>query len=261
MCCPRVPVCGVCSSTDGRRNERRRRVLIGLFLRAWSRARSWGHCPRSRLPTRGVRVPPRRATGCGSNRPAPGSRPPGSGSGSIGGRAARAPGSRCADGIGVRRAGAGGGGGAVPARLLRPAASAPDARGADGVARRAARHRRIDRGRAVRSRRPSIRSPRPGHPRCGRRSSGFPSWRVCSAPGPALELVKEELADPTSDRVIEVLLLAHERGGPIVRHIWRISSTRRPATSSCSTRWRPKGSRCGSTRGRSSCCRGWCWSR
>ena len=36
---------------------------------------------------------------------------------------------------------------------------------------------------------------------------------------PALELVKEELADPTSDRVLEVLLLAHERGGPIVRNI------------------------------------------
>jgi tight adherence protein B len=37
--------------------------------------------------------------------------------------------------------------------------------------------------------------------------------------GPALELVKEELADATSDRVIEVLLLAHERGGAIVRDI------------------------------------------
>jgi tight adherence protein B len=37
--------------------------------------------------------------------------------------------------------------------------------------------------------------------------------------GPALEIVKEELADPTSDRVIEVLLLAHERGGAIVRTI------------------------------------------
>lgn len=36
---------------------------------------------------------------------------------------------------------------------------------------------------------------------------------------PALEIVKEELADPTSDRVIEVLLLAHERGGSIVRSI------------------------------------------
>jgi tight adherence protein B len=36
---------------------------------------------------------------------------------------------------------------------------------------------------------------------------------------PALEIVKEELADPTSDRIIEVLILAHERGGQIVRHI------------------------------------------
>lgn len=35
----------------------------------------------------------------------------------------------------------------------------------------------------------------------------------------ALEVVKEELADPTSDRVIEVLLLAHERGGGIVRTV------------------------------------------
>ena len=36
---------------------------------------------------------------------------------------------------------------------------------------------------------------------------------------PALEVVKEELADPTSDRVLEVLMLAHERGGGIVRSI------------------------------------------
>jgi tight adherence protein B len=35
----------------------------------------------------------------------------------------------------------------------------------------------------------------------------------------ALEIVKEEFADPTSDRVLEVLLLAHERGGAIVRTI------------------------------------------
>jgi len=35
----------------------------------------------------------------------------------------------------------------------------------------------------------------------------------------ALEVVKAELADPTSDRVIEVLILAHERGGPIVARI------------------------------------------
>jgi tight adherence protein B len=36
---------------------------------------------------------------------------------------------------------------------------------------------------------------------------------------PALEVIKEELADPTSDRVIEVLVIAHERGGQIVRDI------------------------------------------
>jgi tight adherence protein B len=36
---------------------------------------------------------------------------------------------------------------------------------------------------------------------------------------PALELVREELADPTSDRVIEVLVLASERGGQVVRDI------------------------------------------
>ncbi|MFN8037543.1 MAG: type II secretion system F family protein [Acidimicrobiia bacterium] len=36
---------------------------------------------------------------------------------------------------------------------------------------------------------------------------------------PALEVVKEELGDPTSDRVIEVLVLAHERGGQIVASI------------------------------------------
>lgn len=36
---------------------------------------------------------------------------------------------------------------------------------------------------------------------------------------PALEVVKAELADPTSDRVIEVLILASERGGAIVRQI------------------------------------------
>ncbi|MGH9030892.1 MAG: type II secretion system F family protein [Acidimicrobiia bacterium] len=36
---------------------------------------------------------------------------------------------------------------------------------------------------------------------------------------PALEVVKEELADATSDRVIEVLILAQERGGQIVKDI------------------------------------------
>lgn len=35
----------------------------------------------------------------------------------------------------------------------------------------------------------------------------------------ALELVKEDLADPASDRVIEILVLAHERGGTAVPDI------------------------------------------
>jgi len=47
----------------------------------------------------------------------------------------------------------------------------------------------------------------------------FPELARVLGTGPALELVEEELADPTSDRVIEVLLLAHERGGPIVRRV------------------------------------------
>ncbi|MDP8969480.1 MAG: type II secretion system F family protein [Actinomycetota bacterium] len=38
---------------------------------------------------------------------------------------------------------------------------------------------------------------------------------------PALEVIKEELADPTSDRVIEVLILAHDRGGRIISTILR----------------------------------------
>lgn len=38
---------------------------------------------------------------------------------------------------------------------------------------------------------------------------------------PALEAIREELGDPTSDRVIEVLVLAHERGGAIVPDILR----------------------------------------
>lgn len=36
---------------------------------------------------------------------------------------------------------------------------------------------------------------------------------------PALEVIKEELADPTSDRVIEVLILGHERGGHLLGEI------------------------------------------
>lgn len=47
----------------------------------------------------------------------------------------------------------------------------------------------------------------------------FPALSRMLGTVPALEVVKEELADPTSDRVIEVLILAHERGGQIVRRI------------------------------------------
>jgi tight adherence protein B len=36
---------------------------------------------------------------------------------------------------------------------------------------------------------------------------------------PALEILKEDLADPTSDRVIEVLVLAYETGGTAVRPV------------------------------------------
>jgi len=47
----------------------------------------------------------------------------------------------------------------------------------------------------------------------------FPETARMLGTGPALELVQRELSDPTSDRVIEVLLLAHDRGGSIVRSI------------------------------------------
>jgi tight adherence protein B len=47
----------------------------------------------------------------------------------------------------------------------------------------------------------------------------FPELARMLGTGPALEIVKDELADATSDRVIEVLLLADERGGSIVRSV------------------------------------------
>jgi tight adherence protein B len=37
----------------------------------------------------------------------------------------------------------------------------------------------------------------------------------------ALESIKADLANPTSDRIIEVMIVAHERGGPIVLSILR----------------------------------------
>ena len=47
----------------------------------------------------------------------------------------------------------------------------------------------------------------------------FPALARVFGTAAALEQVKERMADPTSDRVIEVLLVAHERGGAIVREI------------------------------------------
>lgn len=47
----------------------------------------------------------------------------------------------------------------------------------------------------------------------------FPALARMLGTVPALEVVREELADPTSDRVIEVLILAHERGGNVVRDV------------------------------------------
>jgi tight adherence protein B len=49
--------------------------------------------------------------------------------------------------------------------------------------------------------------------------SRFPELSRMLGTVPALEVVKEELSDPTSDRVIEVLILAYVRGGQIVREI------------------------------------------
>jgi tight adherence protein B len=47
----------------------------------------------------------------------------------------------------------------------------------------------------------------------------FPELARVLGTAAALGIVKQDLADPTSDRVIEVLELAHERGGVIVRSI------------------------------------------
>ena len=47
----------------------------------------------------------------------------------------------------------------------------------------------------------------------------FPALSRVLGTAAALEVVKEELSDPTSDRVLEILVLAHERGGQIVKEI------------------------------------------
>lgn len=47
----------------------------------------------------------------------------------------------------------------------------------------------------------------------------FPALARMLGTGAALEVIREEVADPTTDRVVEVLVLAHERGGTIVRAV------------------------------------------
>lgn len=49
----------------------------------------------------------------------------------------------------------------------------------------------------------------------------FPFLAQALGAAPALEVIREELADPTSDRVIEVLILAKEQGGPVLVEILR----------------------------------------
>lgn len=48
---------------------------------------------------------------------------------------------------------------------------------------------------------------------------GFPIYSRSLGVVPALEMAKSDLADPTSDRVIEVVILAYERGGAVVPDI------------------------------------------
>lgn len=49
----------------------------------------------------------------------------------------------------------------------------------------------------------------------------FPSQASMFGVVPALEIVKEELADPSSDKVIEVLILAHQFGGDSLQQVLR----------------------------------------
>lgn len=51
--------------------------------------------------------------------------------------------------------------------------------------------------------------------------ASFPTLvRVLGTPA-ALEVVRDDLADPTTDRVVEVLILAHEQGGRLVTELLR----------------------------------------
>ena len=90
----------------------------------------------------------------------------------------------------------------------------------------------------------------------------FPQLARVLGTGPALELMKEDLADPTSDRVLEVLILAQERGGAIVRDILDDLVDATTKRSQAARRARDRGPRDAHQRARpSSCCRGWFSSR
>lgn len=49
--------------------------------------------------------------------------------------------------------------------------------------------------------------------------ASFPVYSRSLGVEAALEMIRRDLLDPTSDRVIEVLLLAHERGGAVIPEI------------------------------------------
>ncbi|MGH8958662.1 MAG: type II secretion system F family protein [Acidimicrobiia bacterium] len=55
--------------------------------------------------------------------------------------------------------------------------------------------------------------------------SRFPYLARVMGAAPALEVIRNELAHPASDRVIEVLIVAHAKGGPIVVEILRDLAT------------------------------------
>lgn len=47
----------------------------------------------------------------------------------------------------------------------------------------------------------------------------FPALARMLGTAAALDVLREEIADPTTDRVVEVLIVAHERGGTVVRTV------------------------------------------
>lgn len=51
--------------------------------------------------------------------------------------------------------------------------------------------------------------------------ANFPTLMRVLGTAAALEVVREDLADPTTDRVVEVLILAHEQGGRLVTELLR----------------------------------------